>query len=251
MSKVAKALLKVRLSYYFLIFFVFFVGTLMVIPKPELSSATLTLFSINSFLFGFYFTPALNNQKARVEELGKILRTQSVALFKILIKTRKISDRKEHNKVQKMIEDYIRACLVDKKSGAGEKEYDKLIGFLVHFNRKHKDVGEIDGILDAIADNQTNRTNYDMMMGRKIYSNEWYVLLTLFGVTLSLPLIVDYGSNPVLHIVTAMLCATLALLLLTLLKVNYLVHKKAKGIWDPLQELLDSDFRRVDGPEED
>lgn len=244
-----KAFLKVRLSYYFAIFLVFFVGLLMVVPKPTLSTASLTLFSINSFLFGFYFTPALNNQKARIEELGKIIRTQSVALFKILVKTRKISDRKEHDRIQKMIGDYVKACLKDKKAGAGEKEYDKLIGELVHFNRKHKDIGEIDGILDALADNQTNRTNYDMMMGRKIYNNEWYVLLTLFFVTLSLPIIVDFGGNPVLHIVDAMLCASLSLLLVTLLKVNYLVHKKAKGIWDPMQSLLESDFRKIDDPE--
>ena len=245
-----KALLRIRLSYYFIAFFVFFAGLLMVLPKPTLSSGTLTLFSINSFLFGFYFTPALNNQKARVEELGKIIRSQSVAIFKILIKTRKISDRKEHDKIQKMIADYVKACVASKKAGAGEVEYDKLIGYLVHFDRKHKDVSEIDGILDALADNQNNRTNYDMMMGRKIYNNEWYVLLTLFFVTLSLPIIVDFGGNPVLHIVDSLLCASLSLLLVTLLKVNYLVHKKAKGIWDPMETLLESDFRKVDDAED-
>jgi hypothetical protein len=241
-----KAFLKIRLSYYFAIFFVFFAGVLMVIPKPELSSATLTLFSINSFLFGFYFTPALNNQKARIEELGKIIRMQSVSLFKILVKTRKITDKKVHDEVQDMIGKYIKACLVDRKAGAGEDEYDELIGKLVHFSQKHKDAGAIDGILDSLADNQTNRTTYDMMMGRKIYNNEWYVLLTLFAVTLSLPIIVDFGGNPVLHIVASMLCATLSLLLVTLLKINYLVHKKAKGIWNPLESLLESDFRRIE-----
>lgn len=244
-----KALLKIRLSYYFAIFLIFFIGLLMVVPKPTLNTASLTLFSINSFLFGFYFTPALNNQKARVEELGKIIRSQSVAIFKILIKTRKISDRKEHDKIQKMIGEYVKACIASKKAGAGEVEYDKLIGYLVHFDRKHKDVSEVDGILDALADNQNNRTNYDMMMGRKIYNNEWYVLLTLFFVTLSLPIIVDFGGNPVLHLVDSLLCASLSLLLVTLLKVNYLVHKKAKGIWDPMETLLESDFRKVDDAE--
>jgi hypothetical protein len=241
-----QALLKIRLSYYFAIFFAFFAGLLMIIPKPVLNSASLTLFSINSFLFGFYFTPALNNQKARVEELGKIIRTESVALFKILVKTRKIGNEKAHDKVQKMIEDYVQAKLKSKKAFAGEKEYDKMIGELVHFSRKHKDIAEIDGILDALADNQNNRTTFDMMMGRRIYNNEWYVLLTLFAVTLALPIIVDFGGNPILHIVASMLCATLALLLMTLLKVNYLMHKKAKGIWDPLQSLQDSDFRRIE-----
>ncbi|MDQ5913954.1 MAG: hypothetical protein QG623_573 [Patescibacteria group bacterium] len=240
-----KELLKIRLSHYFIILFSFFLGVLMFIPKPTLSSSALTLFSINSFLFGFYFTPALNNQKARIEELGKIIRGESVALFKILIRTRKITDEKVHDKIQKMIGDYIRACLIEKKAGAGEKEYDKMIGELVHFNRKHKDIAEIDGILDALSDNQSNRTNFDMMMGRRIYSNEWYVTLTLFSVTLALPIIVDIGNNPILHIVAAMICATLSLLLITLLKVNYLVHKKAKGIWNPLESLLDSDFRTI------
>ncbi len=245
-----KALLKIRLSYYFVILFAFFIGLLMIIPKPTLSSSALSLFSINSFLFGFYFTPALNNQKARIEELGKIIRMESVSLFKILVKTRKISDDKVHDRIQKMIGDYIRACLKEKKAGAGEKEYDKLIGELVHFDKKHKDVGEIDGILDALSDNQSNRTSFDMMMGRRIYSNEWYVTLTLFSVTLALPIIVDTGSNPILHVLAAMICATLSLLLITLLKVNYLVHKKAKGIWNPMESLLDSDFRSIENKDD-
>lgn len=241
-----KAFLRVRLSYYFAILFVFFVGLLMVVPKPEISDAMLTLLSINSFLFGFYFNPALDNQKSRVEELGRIMRSESVALFKILVDTRKLSDRKTHDRVQGLIGDYIKAKLAEKKLGAGEAQYEKIIGELVHFDRKNKEIGEIDSILEALADNQSNRTDFDMMMGRKIYSNEWYVLLTLFTVTLSLPIIVDFGSNPILHIIASMLCATLVLLLITLLKINSLVHKKAKGIWDPMQSLLDSDFRKVD-----
>jgi hypothetical protein len=217
----------------------------MIIPKPDLPAAGLTLFSINSFLFGFYFTPILNNQKARIEELGKIIRTESVSLFKTLVKTRKISDREVHDRIQQMIGDYIQAKLKSKKAGGGEKEYDKLIGELVHFSSKSKDSGAMDSVLDALADNQTNRTTFDMMMGRKIYSNEWYILLTLFFVTLALPIITDFGGNPVLHMVDAMLCAALSLLLVTLLKVNYLYHKKAKGIWNPLESLLDSDFRNL------
>jgi hypothetical protein len=245
-----KALLKIRLSYYFVILLLFFIGLLIILPKPTLSSSALTLFSINSFLFGFYFTPALNNQKARIEELGKVIRTQSVALFKIMVKTRKITEKKTHDKVQKMIGAYIQACVKGRKAGAGEKEYDELIGELVHFNPKHKDAGAVDGILDALAENQTNRTTFDMTMGRKIYSNEWYVIMTLFAVTLALPIIVDIGSNPVLHVVAAMLCATLTLLLITLLKVNFLVHKKAKGIWAPMESLLESDFRSIDDKED-
>ena len=251
MRNIPKALLKIRLSYYFFIFFVFFIGLLMAVPKPKLGQPMLTLLSINSFLFGFYFTPALNNQKSRIEELGKIIRGESVDLFKILVKTRKIADRKTHDHIQKMIGDYVKAKLSNKKAGAGEKEYDKLIGELVHFDRKHKDVSEVDGILDTLASNQSNRTSFDMMMGRKIYSNEWYVLLTLFIVTMSLPITVDVGSSPVLLTIAAMLCATLMLLLVTLLKVNFLVHKKAKDIWNPLEALLTSDFRAVDSNKED
>lgn len=245
-----KALLRIRLSYYFVIFLVFYTGLLMVIPKPELPGAGLTLFSINSFLFGFYFTPILNNQKARIEELGKIIRMESVSLFKILVKTRKITNEKDHDKIQNLIAAYIKAKLNDKKAGGGEKEYDKLIGELVHFSAKKEDAGAIDGVLDALADNQTNRTTFDMMMGRKIYSNEWYILLTLFFVTLALPIITDFGGNPVLHMVDAMLCAALSLLLVTLLKVNYLYHKKAKGIWNPFESLLNSDFKNLENKDD-
>lgn len=35
------------------------------------------------------------------------------------------------------------------------------------------------------------------------------------------------------------------MLLIVLAKLSTLLHKKAKHIWDPLRELLDSNYRRV------
>ena len=82
-------------------------------------------------------------------------------------------------------------------------------------------------------------------MGRKIYKNEWYILMTLFIITLTLPVIVDLGGSPLFHIVASLLCASLCLLIVTLLKTNALAHKQAREIWKPLESLLESDFRRV------
>ena len=245
MSNLKWAFYKVRLSYYFLFLFVFFVGLLMIIPKVKLTGTQQTLFSVNSFLLGFYFTPVIKSQKDRIEELGKNIRAQSVALFKSLVKTRDIQDKKTHDDVQVWVGKYIEATLASKKVGAGETEYDAMIGKLVHFNAKNKDAAAVNKVLDSLVDNQTNRTNFDMLMGRKIYKNEWYILMTLFIITLTLPVIVDLGGSPLFHIVASLLCASLCLLIVTLLKINALAHKQAKEIWKPLESLLESDFRRV------
>lgn len=116
MNNLKQAFYKVRLSYYFLFFFVFFIGLLMLIPKMELSRTQQTLFSVNSFLLGFYFTPVIKGQKNRIEELGKNIRAQSVALFKALVKTRDIKNVKVHDEIQLWIGEYVKSTLASKKN---------------------------------------------------------------------------------------------------------------------------------------
>ena len=62
-------LTKIRLSQYLVGLFIFFCLLVILLPHVSFSSGALTLFSVNSFLYGFYISPILGAQKARIEEL--------------------------------------------------------------------------------------------------------------------------------------------------------------------------------------
>jgi uncharacterized membrane protein YagU involved in acid resistance len=59
-----KLLKKIRLSWFFVIFFLIFVVLSYRLPKIKFDGSALTLFSVNSFLYGFYLAPLLAAQKA-------------------------------------------------------------------------------------------------------------------------------------------------------------------------------------------
>jgi len=47
----------------------------------------LILFSVNSFLYGFYISPVLAAQKSRIEELHKIVCAEANAIFTMMLTT--------------------------------------------------------------------------------------------------------------------------------------------------------------------
>ena len=63
-----KLLLKIRLSAFFWIFLLTYIALSFAIPHTKFESAALTLFSVNSLLYGFYIAPILAAQKSRIEE---------------------------------------------------------------------------------------------------------------------------------------------------------------------------------------
>src|SRR5688572_1426346 len=101
-------LLKIRLSWFFFIFFAVFLLATYLIDGVSFSPQALTLFSVNSFLYGFYISPVLMAQKGRIDELGKIIRAEANSLFDILIKTKKLPE-KSRNLIQDMCADYMTA----------------------------------------------------------------------------------------------------------------------------------------------
>src|SRR3982751_1991970 len=111
-------LTKVRLSYYFWIFFVLYVILSEIIPGTTYGSGPLTLFSVNSFLYGFYISPILGAQKSRIEELHKIIRGEANALFSLALFLTKMPDRL-HDKLQTMVEQYIKAKLRQRRPSSG------------------------------------------------------------------------------------------------------------------------------------
>lgn len=62
----------------------------LILPSIKFDSGALMLFSVNSFLYGFYISPILGAQKARVEDLHKIVRSESNAIFAMVLSLKKL-----------------------------------------------------------------------------------------------------------------------------------------------------------------
>jgi hypothetical protein len=238
-----KFLLKVRLSIFFWTFLGLYLVLAFFLPNVKFDSAALTLFSVNSFLYGFYIAPILGGQKSRVEELHKVVRSEANALFAMALASKKYS-KTLHDKVLVMIKDYMKDSLKVKGLGGGEEAYEKMISYAVSYEGEDKDSAQ--KFLDQLVQNQNNRSNLAMQLGNKVFSNEWWVVLVLFSITLSFVLLINIGDNIFLKIVKALLCTGLSMLLAIVVKLSTLTHKKASKMWDPLKKLLDSDFYRLD-----
>lgn len=235
-------LTQVRLSWFFAFFFAAYFLLLMFLPRFKFEAAALTLFSVNSFLYGFYISPILNAQKSRIEELHKIVRAESNAIFTIVLSTKKLP-KKLRNEIQSMFSLYLRHCTLGNFKAA-TKMYEQIISFFLDYQGKEKE--QMDKILEKIVANQQNRTNFNMQVNNRVFSNEWMIMLVLFSITLAFILLLDTGSGIVLRAVTALLCTALSMLILILAKLSTLTHKKAKQIWEPFKKLLSTQYYRID-----
>lgn len=233
---------KIRLSWYFVIFFVLYVILALILPRQKFDSGALTLFSVNSFLYGFYISPIVSAQKGRIEELHKIVRSEANAIFAMVLNTK---DLPKHlrNQIQDMFINYLNRTARGKHTG-GEQAYEDMISFCLDYDGEHK--AEIDKLLDKLVANQQNRTMFAMQISNKVFSNEWVIMLMLFSITLSFILFLDAGSRPIYKIVSALLCTGLTMLLVILVKLSTLTHKKAKQVWQPFEKLSGSHFYRID-----
>lgn len=234
---------KIRLSWYFVIFFVGYVAICLLVPRYKFESGALTLFSVNSFLYGFYIAPILGAQKARIEDLHKIVRSESNAIFAMVIKLKPLPKNLRNN-IQQMFVLYLKSCLKERKDVEGEKRYEEMISYCLNYKGEHKE--DIDKLLDGLVANEQNRTNFNMQIRNKVYSNEWTIMAFLFSITLIFVIFLDTGSNVVFRLLAALLATGLSMLLVILVKLSTLTHKKAKQIWDPYKKLIDSHFYRID-----
>jgi len=224
---------------FFIVFYFLILG---VLPRVKFESAALTLFSVNSFLYGFYISPVLSAQKARIDELHKIVRAEANAIFTMILLTKNMP--KELRKgIRTQFNEYVEACAAGKLKRA-EKEYEDIITFCLSHKGASKDA--VATLLSQVVANQQNRTNFYLQMGNKVYSNEWMIMLVLFSITLTFILLIDAGQMLSIRIVTALLCTGISMLMLNLLKLNSLTHKKAKQIWAPFNTLLQTKYYRMD-----
>jgi hypothetical protein len=238
-----KDLLNIRLSVYFLFFLVLYFVLSFLVPARTFDGPALTLFSVNSFLYGFYIAPILSAQKTRIEELHKIVRAEANAMFTMALYTRKMSD-KLHDHYIGGIRMYCQKILYTKKHSSGEPVYEKLITDSVEYHGKEQ--VQVDKMLDMLVANQTNRSMLNMQQGNKVFNNEWWIILVLFSITLSFIMLIDVKHNLFLSVIKAFLSTGLSMLLVILIKLSTLTHKKAKLMWDPLRTLISTKFYRID-----
>lgn len=148
------------------------------------------------------------------------------------------------NRLQEMVKTYVRTKLHHKTAVSGEKEYEAIITYCIEYEGKHSK--EVESFLDDLVANQQNRTNFAMQANNKVYANEWQIMLILFSITLGFILCINIDDTPALAIIRALLCTGLTMLLVILIKLSTLTHKKAKQMWDPLKKLVDTNFYRID-----
>lgn len=234
---------KIRLTQFFIAFILLYAAVVLIAPDIKFDSGALTLFSVNSFLYGFYIAPILSAQKNRIEELHKIVRLEANAIFAMVIGLKKLPEALR-NEIQGMFLTYLNASIRQRKVAEGEKHYESLISYCLEYTGEHQ--AEIDKLLERLVANQQNRTSFSMQMTNKVFSNEWMIMLVLFSITMSFVILMDAGSGYVYDFLAAFLCTGLTMLLVILVKMSTLTHKKARQIWDPYKKLVSSRFYRID-----
>ena len=234
---------RIRLTHYFVAFIVLLTIVIALLPDIKFDSGALTLFSVNSFLYGFYIAPILSAQKNRIEDLHKIVRSEANAIFAMVIGLKKLP-KDLRNQIQDMFITYLKSSIRQRKVAEGEPHYEALLTFCLDYKGEHQ--ADIDKLLDKLVANQQNRTNFSMQMTNKVFSNEWMIMLVLFSITMSFIILMDAGVGFTYDFLAAFLCTGLTMLLVILLKMSTLTHKKARQIWDPYKKLVNSRFYRID-----
>lgn len=213
-----------------------------VLPRQTFSSGALTLFSVNSFLYGFYIAPILSAQKSRIEELHRLARSEANSIFAIMLKVKKLQNGAKSD-ISSLIRDYTKFAGVNSHIKA-EKVYEEIIGYCVAY--KGKDPEGVARILEGIVANQQNRTMIAMQLRSSVYNNEWVIMGTLFSITLSFVLLLNAGNGIVFQLLAAFLSTGLTMLIIILIKLSTLTHKRAKQMFHPYHKLIDTNFYRID-----
>ena len=246
MKAIFRRLLNIRLSYIYPALFVLFMIGLSFMKPTKLTAGQLALYGTNSFLFGFFFTPLLTAQKARVDSLGKTIREETMTILDLLTQSHLLEPNVRHE-VKVRVKAYLNSIYKNTKISADNIYYDELL----HFSRQKRfEKDSVMGtIYERVSKTQENRDTLNNYLTQSIYSHEWMVALVLFSITIYFVMQTDYGGVFFFRMLLAILCTGLSLMLVILLKYSTLTHKAAKRIWVPLQELMEDHFEDVTGSE--
>lgn len=228
-------LTRVRLTQYLIFFAVLFYVISLFLPKIELEGAALTLFSVNSFLYGFYISPIISAQRVRIDQLHRLVVIEVNKLQEIAQYSRRMeADFQEA--IANSLNVYKHASA---KGGAlaGQKEFEDLLNVVIGYKGEMKDPHR--EMMKSVFAAQQNRAEIKLLVDSKVFSNEWIVMAILFAITISFILFTRLPDIPFLAFIPAVLCAGLTMLIVILIKMSTLTHKKAKTIWVPLREMAD------------
>lgn len=241
-----KYLLHVRISVIAFCLFIIFLSVVFTIHQQELTSGQLALFSVNSFLFGYYFGPLLDRQKSRIATLISTVRQEEMVILDILAQSHLVSSAERH-KLKVKLRVYLESILGRTDVSADNKYYDELLYFSKRANKADKQV--MDTIYERVSRTQENRDTMNNQFATRIYSHEWLVAIVLFSITLYFALQTDFGDSVFFGVMLAILCAGLSLLMVILAKFATLTHKEARRMWVPLAAVLTTHFEDVTAAE--
>lgn len=231
-----KKLLHIRLSTFSILLFVGSLIFLKYYQQTTLTPGQLALFSVNSFLFGYYFAPLLGAQKARVGQLNTVARQETMVLLDILAQSHLLTE-KTRKQLKLKLAVYLESVLYNKNIEADNPYYDELL----HFTKQNKvpadDQAVLDTIYARISKTQETRDSLNNLFRAKVYSHEWLVASVLFFITFYFSIQTKFGDSVFFMIILAILMTGLGMLMMILVKFATLSHKEAKRMWQPMREL--------------
>lgn len=241
-----KKLLSIRISIMAWILFLAFLILVGVLHQQKLTAGQLALFSVNSFLFGYYFNPLLDSQKGRVASLIAVMRQEEMAILDILTQAHLVSPKNRHVLKVKM-RVYLESIIGNTAVQSDNPYYDELLYFTKEVKGEDKDVMGV--IYGRVSDTQENRDTMNNLFNTRIYSHEWLVVGVLFVITLYFALQTEFDKSLFFGVMLSVLCTGLTLLMIILLKFATLTHKEAKRMWQPLEALMKNHFDDTDSTE--
>lgn len=226
-------LTRVRLTQYLFIFAVVFFVISLFLPKIELQGAALTLFSVNSFLYGFYISPIINAQRIRIDQLHRLVVIEVNKLEELMQYSRRM-EPDFHAEIDNAVKTYSKVAA---KGGVdvGNSEFNSLVSIIVDYKGDVKDPHK--EMLKSVFAAQLNRAEIKLLLEGKVFSNEWIVMTILFAITIAFILFTRLPEIAFLQVIPAILCAGLSMLIVILIKMSTLTHKRAKTILVPLEKL--------------
>lgn len=243
---IGRDLLKIRISMIAWALLVIFMVIIEISTQRKPTAGQLALFSVNSFLFGYYFAPLLAGQKSRVAALILGVRAETMTVLDILTQSHLLSPKIRHAlKVKLRV--YAESILSNPRVSADNPYYDELLYYVKSVKTGDQQVLGV--IYDRIAKTQLNRDTMANQFATRIYSHEWLVVMVLYSITLYFALQTDFNHSLFFGVMLAVLCTGLSLLMVILIKFATLTHKEAKRMWQPLRDLMVKHFDDVT-PEE-
>jgi hypothetical protein len=241
-----KSLLKIRISTIAWILFAVFIVVVLTIKQTKLTAGQLALFSVNTFLFGYYFAPLLSSQKSRVASLISAARQEEMVLLDILTQCHLLS-KSERHRLKLRLRIYVTSVVGNTSIRADNPYYNELLYYVTSVHSKDEPIMHV--IYDRISRTQMNRDTMNNLFESKIYSHEWLVALVLYAITLYFALQTNYNGSLFFAVMLAILCTGLTLLIVILIKFATLTHKEAKRMWTPLRDLLALHFDDISDEE--